>query len=83
MGRESIVDMRRGDGLGLAWTDRMHLQIVRGRDLGHPVSKKSVRGHQNLVPAAQHAGDAHLDTRHARSEDQMHLAVRLEHLTHA
>ena len=72
-----------GDRLGKLGPDDVHAKAVGGRDLGHPVSEKTVRRHEHLVARPQHACDAHLDAGHARAEEQVNFSFRSEHLAHA
>ncbi len=76
-------DLSRGDGLGKAGAKSVHLEPVGGRDLDHAIAKEPVAGDQDLVARREHAGDAHLDPGHARPEDEVDVAFRLEHFAHA
>ncbi len=80
---ERCPDLGGRDRLGKAGPECMDPESVGGRDLDHAIAEEPVAGDQDLVARREHAGDAHLDSGHARPEDQVDIACRLEHLAHA
>src|SRR5216683_931469 len=76
-------DLGGRDRLGKAGTKTVHLESIGGRDLNHAIAEEPVTGDQHLVARRKHACDAHFDPGHARPEDQVDIARRLENLAHA
>ena len=71
---ERLAYLRGGHRVGELRPHPVHLHSIRRRNVGHAVAEQPVGGHQHLVARAQHAGDARLDARHARAEDEVHVA---------